>query len=114
MGPIQAVLDSASNLPPPLASIPEGGANVNSTNISSFTTNSVSGAPPQLIAVSGHTLDLAILCDNNTIRAVNLLDVDKNRSGGNLTGLSEITFAAGISRLVRGGRDFRTLIRPVR
>lgn len=69
---MQAVLHSASKHPPPTPSL----------NAASGAT--VGAVAPELMAVSGG-LDLAILCKNNTIRAVNLLhlpddDVSVNSS----------------------------------
>lgn len=99
MGPIQAILDSASNHPPPATC---RGGGTGAAGADSKNTN-LSGPPPQLIAVNDHTLDLAILCDGNIIRMANLLEADKNRNmlmntpGGhnnnNDSLLSAITFA---------------------
>lgn len=73
---MQAVLHSASKHPPPTPS-------VNAAS-SACTTAAAGAVAPELMAVSDG-LDLAILCENNTIRAVNLLhlpddDADDNSS----------------------------------
>lgn len=89
MGPIQAILDSASNHPPPAVFRGRGGnsASGDCKNIN------LGGPPPQLIAVNDHTLDLAILCDGNIIRVANLLEADKSGTNkSNRSILSVINF----------------------
>ncbi|CAM9820043.1 unnamed protein product, partial [Sphacelaria rigidula] len=78
MGPMQIILDSASQHPPPaIWGAGTGGGGGGGSGSVGDLTHSVT---PQLISVNDQTLDLAILCDGNTILATNLVEPDSTDS----------------------------------